>query len=234
MNKKNLLIIIPARKSSTNIKNKNLIKIDNKPLIWFSISFAKKIKKNNDEIFCSTNSKKIKKTCEKYGLNVPALRPDNLSQKLSRDIGYVNHALNYFSKKQQYFKYGLILRPTSPIRDLNTIKKAYKLFKVSKHDSMRAIVKLNISCFKMWFKNKNNQISSIMKSNIYEHYNAPRQILQNTYYQTGNFEFFKINYKNKLISISGNKIYGFVTDNKYSHDIDGMSDIKKLKLLFKN
>ena len=85
MNKKNLLIIIPARKSSTNIKNKNLIKIDNKPLIWFSISFAKKLKKNNDEIFCSTNSKKIKKTCEKYGLHVPTLRPDNLSQKLSRD-----------------------------------------------------------------------------------------------------------------------------------------------------
>ena len=37
------LIIIPARKGSKRIKNKNLIKILNKPLITWTINYAKKI-----------------------------------------------------------------------------------------------------------------------------------------------------------------------------------------------
>ena len=44
MLKKNL-IIIPARKGSKRIKNKNLIKVLNKPLITWTINYAKKIKK---------------------------------------------------------------------------------------------------------------------------------------------------------------------------------------------
>lgn len=40
----NILALIPARKGSTSIKNKNLVKIDNKPLIYFPIKVAKKSK----------------------------------------------------------------------------------------------------------------------------------------------------------------------------------------------
>tara|TARA_Y100000992_G_C21223971_1_gene471953 strand:- start:39 stop:182 length:144 start_codon:yes stop_codon:yes gene_type:complete len=44
MFKKNL-IIIPARKGSKRIKNKNLVKVLNNPLIKWTINYAKKIKK---------------------------------------------------------------------------------------------------------------------------------------------------------------------------------------------
>ena len=37
---------IPARSGSKGIKNKNIIKLNNKPLIAHSIEHAKKIKKN--------------------------------------------------------------------------------------------------------------------------------------------------------------------------------------------
>ena len=39
------LIIIPARKNSKRIKNKNLVNILNKPLVLWTINFAKKLKK---------------------------------------------------------------------------------------------------------------------------------------------------------------------------------------------
>ena len=75
MLKKNLLILIPARSNSKSIKNKNLIKVFGKPLIYYTIKIAKKIKDNNKIIFCSTDSIKIKKVVEKYGISVPFVRP---------------------------------------------------------------------------------------------------------------------------------------------------------------
>ena len=38
-----LLAFIPARKGSKNIKNKNLIKLKGKPLIFHTINFSKKV-----------------------------------------------------------------------------------------------------------------------------------------------------------------------------------------------
>ena len=38
------LILIPARKNSKRIKNKNILKIQKKPLIYWTINFAKKLK----------------------------------------------------------------------------------------------------------------------------------------------------------------------------------------------
>ena len=65
MKKKDLLIIIPARSGSKGLKNKNIFKINNKPLIYFTIKFALKYKNKNRIIFCSTDSKKSKKFVKK-------------------------------------------------------------------------------------------------------------------------------------------------------------------------
>ena len=46
MKKKELLIIIPARINSKGIKFKNLLKINNVPLVINTLNFAKKIKIN--------------------------------------------------------------------------------------------------------------------------------------------------------------------------------------------
>ena len=101
--KKDLLILIPARKGSSELKNKNLLKINGHPLIYYSIKIAKRFDNKNNLIFCSTNSTKIKNVCEKYGLKIPFLRPDSISKKLSRDLDYVNHALSNFYKKKHNF-----------------------------------------------------------------------------------------------------------------------------------
>tara|TARA_A100001015_G_scaffold292948_1_gene368920 strand:+ start:6351 stop:7046 length:696 start_codon:yes stop_codon:yes gene_type:complete len=229
MNKKNLLIIIPSRSGSKGIKSKNIIKINNKPLLYYSINTAIKFKCKNKIVFCSTDSKKIAKISETFKVKVPFLRPKNISGDLSRDIEYVNHALKKFSENKIFFKFGLILRPTSPKRNLSILQIAYKKFKKYNYDSLRSVIESPYPVYKQWFIEK-KELKSVIKSNIYEHYNAPRQILKKTYAQSGNFEYFKINYKIKIKSISGKKIGYYLTTNKLENDIDTMKDLKKFKL----
>ena len=226
MKKKDLLILIPARSGSKSFKDKNLIKIKNKPLIYFSIKCALKYKSKNSILFCSTDSKKIKHICEKYNLKIPFLRPKKISKDKSRDIEYLNHTLKEFNKIGYRFSNCLILRPTSPLRSIKILDLAYKKFKQKKYDSLRSIIESPYPVFKQWFINK-DLIKSVIKSNIKEHYNAPRQILKKTYAQSGNFEFIKINYRTKLGSISGKRIGYYITSKKFECDIDELSDLKK-------
>ena len=60
MKKNNFYIIIPARKNSKRIPNKNLIKILNLRLIEHTIHHAK-LTKNKTNIFISSDDSRIKK-----------------------------------------------------------------------------------------------------------------------------------------------------------------------------
>ena len=58
------IAIITARSGSSGIKNKNIKMINNKPLIYYTIKFAKKLK-FIDKLIFSTDSKKIFEDCSK-------------------------------------------------------------------------------------------------------------------------------------------------------------------------
>ncbi len=232
MGKKNLLIIIPARGGSTGLKNKNIKNLGGKPLLYYSLKAGELIAEKSKELICSTDSKIIKKIVEKMKYNVPFLRPKNISGKYATDVTFINHALNFFFYKGVTFKNGVILRPTAPFRKKKILNKAYKIFKKSNYSSMRAIIKSPITPYRIW-KKKNNTITPVFYSGLYEQFNVPRQKLPETYFQAGNFEFFKVNYRNNIKSVSGNKIYGYLIQGYLSADIDSKEDLIVANQLFK-
>ena len=59
-------------------------------------------------------------------------------------------------------------------------------------------------------------------------------MLPKTFWQTGNFEFFKVNFKKKVNSVSGKRIIPFFLSGKEILDIDSYSDIEKLNKKFFN
>ena len=99
LNKK-ILAIIGARSGSKGLKNKNILKIKNKPLMGWIISSAKKSKYINRVIF-STDSLKYKRIAEKYGAEVPVIRPSKLAKDTSREIEFINHTLSWLKKKSK-------------------------------------------------------------------------------------------------------------------------------------
>ena len=60
-------------KGSSSLKNKNLLKINNRPILWYPCSEAKKVKEIN-KFFVSSEDKKILNICKKYGYE-KILRP---------------------------------------------------------------------------------------------------------------------------------------------------------------
>ena len=96
------LAIIPARGGSKGLKNKNILKFNNKPLLAWSIIAAKKSKLFS-KIIVSTDSKKIAVIAKKYGAEVPFLRPKKLSSDRSKSVDLVIHALDFYKKKNLFF-----------------------------------------------------------------------------------------------------------------------------------
>ena len=232
MIKKNLLVIVPARGGSTGLKNKNIKKLGNKPLLYYSLKAGEKIKEVSKKIICSTDSKKTKLIVEKLGYNVPFLRPKIISGKYATDVTFINHALKFFYNKGLSFKVGVILRPTAPFRSEKILNNAYKIFKKLQFDSMRAITVAKQTPYRMW-KRQGNRIRPFLKNKLYEQFNIPRQKLPKIYFQAGNFEFFKVNYRSSIRSVSGTKIYGYLIEGFLAADIDNKEEFNKAKDLFK-
>ena len=92
------LAIIPARKNSKGIKNKNLKKFNKKPLIYWTIQAAKK-SKCFDKIFVSTDSKIIQSFSQKQKVECPILRPKKLSRDQSNVHETIKYVIKYLKKK---------------------------------------------------------------------------------------------------------------------------------------
>ena len=152
-----------------------------------------------------------------------------ISKKYSLDISYVNHAINFFYNRNIKFKFGLILRVTSPIRKISEFTKSFDIIKKNKNaSSLKSIVLAPQTPYKMWLINK-KKLKPLLFQKKKEMYNMPRQLLPKIYFQDGAFDYFKINYKKKINSISGNSIFFYKRNNKHLLDIDVRNDLLKIK-----
>jgi CMP-N-acetylneuraminic acid synthetase len=231
---KKILALIPCRSGSKGIKDKNIIDVFGRPLIYYTILFAKSCN-FIDKIVLSTDSKKYKKISEELGLKVNFLRPKKISKDDSLDISFIKHAINYLKKKENYKPdYILHLRPTNPLRKIKDLKKILNvLIKDRRADSIRSISLMNKNPYKCWEVNTANVLKPIIKNKttFKEPYNAPRQLLPYFYCQNGVYDIFRTRILKKNL-ISGKKILGYKTQE--SLDIDDSQDLKSLKKFKKN
>ena len=150
-------LFIFARGGSKEIKNKNIIKIKGKPLISYSIDFAKNLKITN--IFVSTDSKKIKTIAKKNG-TIIINRPRSLATDKSPEIYSWKHAISWYEEKfKKKLEIFVSLPTTSPLRKKNDFLNALKLFKSSRCDMLIAIYKPNhFPSFNIVKRTKKNNI----------------------------------------------------------------------------
>ena len=205
INKKKILGIVPARAGSKGIKNKNLIKVNGYPLIYWPIKAFKK-SKYVDQFILSSDSKKISKCANEYGCDTPFLRPKSLSKDKSSSIDVVLHALNFFKKKKLIFDYIVLLEPTSPLTTYKDIDNALQyLYKNRDIGDSIVSASQNLNYHPDFnFKIKKNKLISLKK----KLYAKRRQDLSKMYFFDGSLYISKVSsiYKKKNI-LSQKNIY---------------------------
>ena len=126
MKKPFVTAIIPARSGSKGLLNKNIRKMNNKPLIYYAINDVRKNKLIN-KVVVSTDSKKIKNISQKFGAEVPFLRSKKLSGDKVPSNPVIRDALlkleKIYNKKIDIVVY---LQPTEIFRERWMIDKCIK------------------------------------------------------------------------------------------------------------
>ena len=114
-----IVSVILARGGSKGIPNKNIIDLNGKPLISYTIEASQK--SNVNSTWVSTDCTKIKTISEKLNANVID-RP----QEISGDLSKSEEALLHFAK-QIDFDILVFIQPTSPLLKAEDINKGIEL-----------------------------------------------------------------------------------------------------------
>ncbi|MFN2216946.1 MAG: cytidylyltransferase domain-containing protein [Anaerolineales bacterium] len=225
-----ILALIPARGGSKGIPRKNVRSFAGYPLISYSIMAALQSETVTRTIL-STDDLEIAEVARQWGAEVPFMRPTELAQDGTTDLPVFQHALHWLAENENYHPDLVIqLRPTSPIRPLRCVDEAVKLLLDHPDaDSVRGVVPSGQNPFKMWKIKKDNGLMHplLELEDIPEPYNAPRQELPLTYWQTGHIDVIHTEVILEKDSMSGTRILPYLIDSAYTVDIDNLFDWKR-------
>ena len=126
--------LIAARKGSTGIINKNLIKFKKKEITKIAVSLAINCKLI-DKVILSSDSNKILNLAKKNKKLIKLKRSKNLSKNSTQMLPVMKNAINYFEKiSNSKVSKLVIFDPTSPLRSMKDIIAAIKNFNKNKPD----------------------------------------------------------------------------------------------------
>jgi len=216
-----IIAVIPARGGSKGIPLKNMKKINNKPLIFYTINAAIK-SKYIDKIYVTSDKKSILNYCNKFKLNC-IKRPKFLSKDKTTAVDVLKHTIKYIDKgilKQN--PYIIYLQPTSPLRTHIHIDKLILSVKHRREKKAISVVETNETPYKFFKIDNKDRLKSIF-SQKYSNYS--RQFLPKTYKPNGAMYFFQLSSFLKQDGFPSNGSNPFIMSKKESLDIDHDEDL---------
>jgi YrbI family 3-deoxy-D-manno-octulosonate 8-phosphate phosphatase len=230
MKKTEILAIIPARGGSKGIPHKNILLFAGYPLIAYSIAAAKHAD-TITRVIVSTDDGQIADIARQFGAEVPFIRPAELAGDQTPDLPVFQHALNWLSENEKYHPHGVVhLRPTTPLRPPDLVDRTVKLLLAHPEaDSIRGITPAHQNPFKMWLMDGEEKPLTplLMVENVFEPYNAPRQVLPRAYAHTGLIDAIRPATILAQNSMTGKTILPVLFDPVYDVDLDTSDDWRR-------
>ena len=223
--KKSFLAIIPARGGSKRLPRKNILNLNEQPLISYSIDAGLK-SKYIDKVVVSSDDNEILDIAKKYGADV-IKRPEYLASDTATSFDAIEHAMQNTEK----YDYIILLQPTSPLRTSLHIDEAIELLE---HKSADAVVGLcEVDHSPLWSNTLDESLSlkSFLKDDVL---NKRSQDLE-AYYRINGAIY--ICHSDRLLEkktfFLKDRIFAYKMDRYSSVDIDESIDFKFAEILMK-
>lgn len=218
--------IVPARKGSVRIKNKNIMMLNKKKLIQYTLDEADKSKKL-DIILVTTDDNRILNLSKKYKKIIFFKRDKNLSTSKSLLKEAIKNSINYINNKLKINEFNaVILQPTSPQRKFKDIDNAIKFFIKNNSKPLVSVSEpINNPC-DMLIK-KGDKIEHVIKG----FRDSNKQKYNNIFFINGSIYIYNSVFFLKNNSLLNNKITFFKMNKNHSIELDDEFDIKLIKSL---
>lgn len=171
----NLLITICARGGSRGLRGKNIRELFGKPLIAYTIQQAKQWGRGK-HIVVSTDSEEIAKIAKARGAEVPFMRPQELASNTAGKVASIKHALISCEKIfGETYESVMDLDVTSPVRKIEDLENAYKLFLEKKPKTLFSVVPAHRNpYFNMVEEGKDGKVHLCKEGNFARRQDAPK------------------------------------------------------------
>ena len=219
--------LIPARSGSERVPDKNIRPLGRHPLIAYTIAAALESSIFAD-VIVSTDSRQYASVARHYGAEMPFLRLPEFAGDLSPDIEWVEYTLKRLRDEGRVYDCFSILRPTSPFRQAETIRRAWREFLVEEGvDSLRAVEKCKQHPGKMWVV-RGERMAPLLPLSPPEQpwHSSQYQSLPEVYAQNASLEiaWSRIVFEGR--TIAGNVLMPFFTHGYEGFDVNDLYDWK--------
>lgn len=213
--------IIPARKGSKGIPNKNIIPLNGIPLIEYTLKEAEKVS-IIDKIIVSTDSEETTNISRRYRVDLLGLRPKELSNDTAILYDVLKYEIGNHKLIQLNYDVIILLQPTSPLRPSYLIEKALKTFIDKEQQSALSVSEVEEHPIFFRTINTSNRLEKLLEVDS----TIRRQDLP---------KFYKVNgmiYINRLKDIVGgyisfnDNLHPIIIPKEYDIDIDTIEDLE--------
>ena len=233
--KPTVIALIPARAGSKRVPAKNIRSLAGHPLIAYTIAAAQA-----SEVFASivvsTDSEQTAEIARHYGAEVPFPRPAELARDLSPDMEWVEYTMKRLRALGREYDCFSILRPTSPFRQPETIRRAWQEFQAATGvDSLRAVEKCRQHPGKMWVV-RGKRMTPLLSLTPSEQpwHSSQYQSLPEVYVQNGSLEIAWTRVVFDGHTIAGQVVMPFFTRGYEGFDINDSNDWRLAEELVRN
>ena len=213
---KTFLAVIPARGGSKRLPRKNVLTLNGKPLIVWSIEAGLQ-SKYIDKVVVTSDDEEILEISKKFRAETIS-RPDELASDTATTFDAIKHTVDNLKK----YDYVVLLQPTSPLRNEKHVDEAIELLETKKSDAIVSVCEMEHSPLWANILPNNKSMDNFMRDDIRE---KRSQDLDKYYRLNGAIYICKVDrlLQEKSIFIK-NDIYAYEMGEDVSVDIDKRID----------
>jgi CMP-N,N'-diacetyllegionaminic acid synthase len=217
--------LIPARAGSKRIPNKNIRPLQGHPVIAYTIAAALE-SGIFQSVLVSTDSEQIAEVARHYGAEVPFPRPGEFATDTSPDIEWIEYTLQRLRDEGRGTDCFSILRPTSPFRKAETIRRAWQAFRQEQGvDSLRAVEKCKQHPGKMWVIRGRRMTPLLPLGPANQPWHSSQYpSLPEVYVQNASLEIAWNRVVLEERTIAGNVLMPFLTQGDEGYDVNDVAD----------